>query len=52
MFEKILVPLDRSSLAECVLPHTVAVARALGSELILLHILSPSDRQPYPGNTA
>lgn len=44
MFEKILVPLDRSSLAECVLPHTVAVARSLGSELILLHILSPFDR--------
>ena len=45
MFEKILVPLDRSSLAECVLPHVVAVARALDSQVILLHILSPSDRQ-------
>jgi nucleotide-binding universal stress UspA family protein len=45
MFERILVPLDRSPLAECVLPHAVAVARALGSQLMLLHILSQSARQ-------
>ena len=45
MFERILVPLDRSPLAECVLPHAVAVARSLGSELVLLHILSRSDGQ-------
>jgi nucleotide-binding universal stress UspA family protein len=43
MFERILVPLDRSPVAECVLPH--AVARSLDSQLMLLHILSPSDRQ-------
>ena len=45
MFERILVPLDRSPLAECVLPHAVAVARSLDSQLILLHILSQSDTQ-------
>ena len=45
MFERILVPLDRSPLAECVLPHAVAVARSLDSQLMLLHILSPSGRQ-------
>ncbi|MFO7624503.1 MAG: universal stress protein [Anaerolineales bacterium] len=45
MFERILVPLDRSPLAECVLPHVVAVARSLDSQLMLLHVLSPSDRQ-------
>ena len=45
MFERILVPLDRSPLAECVLPHAVAVARSLDSQLMLLHILSLSDRQ-------
>jgi nucleotide-binding universal stress UspA family protein len=45
MFDWILVPLDRSPLAECVLPHAVAVARSLGSQLMLLHILSRSDRQ-------
>jgi nucleotide-binding universal stress UspA family protein len=45
MFERILVPLDRSPLAECVLPHVVALARSLDSQLMLLHVLSPSDRQ-------
>ena len=30
MFEHILIPLDGSSLAECVLPHGLTVARALG----------------------
>jgi nucleotide-binding universal stress UspA family protein len=45
MFDRILVPLDCSPLAECVLPHAVAVARSLGSELVLLHILSRSDGQ-------
>ncbi len=45
MFERILVPLDRSLLAECVLPHVVALARSLDSQLMLLHVLSPSDRQ-------
>ena len=44
MFERILVPLDRSPLAECVLPHAVVVAHSLDSQLILLHVLSPSDR--------
>ena len=48
MFERILVPLDRSPLAECVLPHAVAVARSLDSQLMLLHILSPSGRQDGP----
>jgi nucleotide-binding universal stress UspA family protein len=36
MAEHILVPLDGSSLAECVLPHTVAVARALDARVTLL----------------
>ncbi len=45
MFDKILVPLDRSPLAECVLPHAVALARALDSQLMLLHVLSVSDKQ-------
>lgn len=43
MFDRILVPLDRSELAECVLPHAIALARALDSPLILLHVLSASD---------
>jgi nucleotide-binding universal stress UspA family protein len=39
MFEHILVPLDGSSLAECVLPHVVAVAQAFGARVTLLRVL-------------
>lgn len=35
MIDRILVPLDGSSLAECVLPHTLAVAQALDAKVIL-----------------
>ena len=39
MINRILLPLDRSTLAECVLPHTIAVARAFGSQVTLLHVM-------------
>ena len=39
MFDPILVPLDGSQLAECVLPHSVAIARSFDAEIILLRIL-------------
>lgn len=39
MFSRILLPLDRSALAECVLPHAVAVARAFESQVTLLHVM-------------
>jgi nucleotide-binding universal stress UspA family protein len=39
MFNRILLPLDRSALAECVLPHAIAVARAFGSQVTLLHVM-------------
>lgn len=39
MFDPILVPLDGSQLAECVLPHTLAVAHAFDAEITLLRIL-------------
>jgi nucleotide-binding universal stress UspA family protein len=45
MFDKILVPLDRSPLAECVLPHAIAMARYLDAEVMLLHVLSRPDKQ-------
>jgi nucleotide-binding universal stress UspA family protein len=45
MIDKILVPLDRSSLAECVLPHAVALAQYLDAQLLLLHVLSLPDKQ-------
>lgn len=40
MAEHILVPLDGSSLAECVLPHTVAVGRALDAKVTLLRAVA------------
>jgi nucleotide-binding universal stress UspA family protein len=36
-----LVPLDGSSLAECVLPHVVAMAAPLGTEVTLLRVCEP-----------
>jgi len=39
MFDPILVPLDGSQLAECVLPHIVAIARSFDAEITLLRML-------------
>jgi nucleotide-binding universal stress UspA family protein len=39
MFNRILLPLDRSVLAECVLPHAIAVARAFESQVTLLNVM-------------
>jgi nucleotide-binding universal stress UspA family protein len=47
MFSKILVPLDGSALAECVLPHVIALVNHSGAEVTLLHVLeqnSPPDQ--------
>lgn len=44
MFNRILLPMDRSPLAECVLPHTVAVARAFESQVTLVHVMDPPHR--------
>ena len=44
MFDNILVPLDRSVLAECVLPHVVAIARAFQSQVTLLSVLERDTR--------
>ncbi len=41
MFNHILVPMDGSSLAECVLPHVVAMARPLAAKVTLLHVCEP-----------
>ena len=42
MYKKIMVPLDGSSLAECVLPHVEAIANGCPvRELILLRIVEP-----------
>lgn len=39
MFDLVLVPLDGSELAECVLPHAEAIARSFDAETTFLHIL-------------
>ena len=39
MFNPILLPLDRSALAECVLPHAIAMARVFESQVMLLHVM-------------
>ena len=39
MFDPILVPLDGSQLAECVLPHVVAFAHSFNTEITLLRML-------------
>ncbi len=44
MFDRIMLPMDRSSVAECVLPHTVAIARAFESRVTLVHVMDPPHR--------
>ena len=39
MFDTILVPLDGSQLADCVLPHVLAIARSFDAEVTLLRML-------------
>jgi nucleotide-binding universal stress UspA family protein len=41
MFKRILLPLDSSKLAECVLPHLVAVSKICEPEVKLLRVLEP-----------
>src|SRR5512139_2849783 len=41
MFKRILLPLDSSKLAECVLPHLVAIARLSEPEVKLLRVSEP-----------
>lgn len=42
MYEKMLVPLDGSALAECVLPHAKAIARGCTvREIVLLRVVEP-----------
>ncbi|MGH2542832.1 MAG: universal stress protein [Ardenticatenaceae bacterium] len=48
MFKHLLVPLDGSSLAECVIPHAAGIARLFGSRLTLLHILEQSKSPGSP----
>jgi nucleotide-binding universal stress UspA family protein len=38
MYKRILVPLDGSTLAACVLPHSQALAKSIGADLVLLRV--------------
>jgi nucleotide-binding universal stress UspA family protein len=43
MYKKILVPLDGSELAECVLPHVATIAGGCGTEgVIFLRVVEPA----------
>jgi len=44
----VLVALDRSMLAEEILPHAAAVAAAMGARLELLHVVDPGETPPAP----
>lgn len=41
MYSRILLPLDRSTIAEQAVPHALAQAERFGAELILLRVLEP-----------
>lgn len=42
MYEKILVPLDGSELAECVLPHVESIARGCGVQnVVFIRVVEP-----------
>jgi nucleotide-binding universal stress UspA family protein len=42
MYKKILVPLDGSELAECVLPHVESIARGCGAQnVVFLRVVEP-----------
>ena len=48
MFNRILVPLDGSTLAERAIPHAEQFARIFGSSIILLQVLDPTSFHENP----
>jgi len=51
MYQKIMVPLDGSELAECVLPHLETFAKAQGVEsVILVRVVEPFSLTPVRGD--
>ena len=47
MYQKILVPLDGSELAECVLPHVEAISKGCEvKDVILVRVVEPLELQP------
>ena len=41
LINHILVPLDGSTLAECVLPHVIAIAPMTNARVTLVHVMEP-----------
>jgi nucleotide-binding universal stress UspA family protein len=52
MYNRILLPLDGSPLAEQALPHAIVIAECFQSELILLQVLIPLPRPPVTAEAA
>ena len=48
MFNRILVPLDGSSLAEGAIPHAELFARIFGAKIFLLQVLEPTSYHENP----
>jgi nucleotide-binding universal stress UspA family protein len=48
MFNRILIPLDGSPLAERAIPDAVQFARIFGSSIMLLHVLDPTSYDENP----
>ncbi|MFO7772616.1 MAG: universal stress protein [Dehalococcoidia bacterium] len=49
MYQKILVPLDGSNLAECVLPHVKSIAAGCGiREVVLVRVVEPIPAEAPP----
>jgi nucleotide-binding universal stress UspA family protein len=49
MYQKMLVPLDGSKLAECVLPHVKSIASGCGiKEVVLLRVVEPTPPEAPP----
>ncbi|RPJ63816.1 MAG: universal stress protein [Dehalococcoidia bacterium] len=51
MYKRILVPLDGSPVAECVIPHIIAIAKSYKTEVELIGVAEPLDI-PTRGNIA
>ena len=52
MFEKVVVPLDGSSLAEVALPYAEELAGKMGAEVVLLSVLASEEAQEYQKHQA
>ena len=50
MYKKIIVPLDGSELAECVLPHVESIAKSSGTEEVILITVTERVASLVPNN--